>query len=530
MQFEAFYTIKSRNIQTDEVETLHTQSNLITDYGLNYFGRGSRTKTTNSDWSLGNCAIWMKDFDEPNIDLEEILIPYKSGDPALDLRTKFLHNVGNSGSSPQYSVKGFDDGLTCYVEQTRTYTFPHKYIVGDMYGIYLGCFNEFGDYTNYPRNDLRVYPWVYEANNNNSTAIKDHIFSIFSAIKFKDTLTGNNKSIPVTEIEQIFIEYTLRRYLPKYTKPKMYHMTSSMNTQHTVTVQPNWNTSTYFAPVADYNNYRSPFNKFDTYYLYSDIGVTNQVHYEDGSIENFSDYTNYFSREVLSYVNNSYKQGSRFFYDLNSANKKIKHVLVGCNMGTMRVTFDPPIEKTLERKFNLALEWNWARGDVLQISRDPLVIFNPYFDSDLSDWTLEDVTSIIRNEVNGKSSLYLSGANKTNTFSQTIDISEHILTNRRFSVIWDSAKKRSNIENLTLEYKDENDVLLHTQIIPSSSIFSEDSSEFKRSYSHFNIDAAGINGQKVTLTFKLKVGNASDDYIAVTNIQMYITNMTPIEI
>ena len=527
MNLEAFYTVKSKNLETGNIKTLHTQRNLITDYGLNYFGSGSTTKTSKSAWSLNNCAIWMQDFDEPTVQLEELIVPYKSGIPLLDIRTKFLHNVGDSGWSPQYSVYGFDDGLTCYSEQTRTYTFPHKYIVGDMYGIYLGCFDEFGDYAYFPQNDPRVYPWTYQANSNSSTYTKDHVFSIFSAIKFKDPVTKLPKSIPVAEIEQIFIEYTLRRYLPKYTKPKVYKMTSSMNTEHTVTVQPKWDTSTYFNPTQDVNNYRSPFAKFDTYYQYMDV-PTNQVHYSDGTSESFYDHTSNFSRSVLPYKNNSYRQGCRYYYDLNAANKKIKNITVGCNMGTMHVTFDPPIEKTIERKFNFALEWNWATGDVLQISRDPLAVSNSMFDIDLSDWILEEPTGIIRNELNAVPALYLSGVNKTNTFSQDIDLSEHILTNRRLTILWDSAKKGSSVQELLLEYKDENDLVIHTQNV--TNIFSEDSLTFKRSYSQFMIDALAVTGQKVNVKFKLKTGAPADSFIAVNNIQMYITNMTPIEV
>ena len=527
MKLEAFYTVKSKNLETGEVETLHTQSNLITDYGLNYFGDGSKTKTSQSDWNLDSCGIWLQDFPEPTVQLEELLVPYRSGAPGLDVRTKFRHNVNNSGSSPSYSVYGFDDGLVCYSEQTRTYTFPHKYIVGDMYGIYLGCFNEYGEYDYYPQNDPRVYPWVYTPNNNSSTYISDYVFSIFSAIKFKDPVTDLPKSIPVAEIEQIFIEYTLRRYLPKYTKPKVYQMTSSMNTEHTVTVQPRWNSSSYYSPTQDVNNWRSPFAKFDTYYQYMDV-PTNQVHYSDGSVEDFYDHTNYFSSSVLPYKNNSYRQGCRYYYDLNAANKKIKHIMVGCNMGSMHVTFDPPIEKTIERKFNLALEWNWATGDVLQISRDPLAVSNNMFDIDLSDWILEEPTSIIRNELNTIPALYLSGVNKTNTFSQDIDLSEHILTNRRLTILWDSAKKGSSVQELILEYKDENDLVIHTQKV--TDIFSEESLSFKRSYSQFMIDALAVTGQKVNVKFKLKTRAPADSFIAINNIQMYITNMTPIEV
>ena len=65
------YEIQILRHETGELETVHEQDNLITDYGLNFFGIGSKTITTKTDWELNRCAVWLKDFPDPTTSLTE---------------------------------------------------------------------------------------------------------------------------------------------------------------------------------------------------------------------------------------------------------------------------------------------------------------------------------------------------------------------------------------------------------------------------------------------------------------------------
>ena len=96
------------------------------------------------------------------------------------------------------------------------------------------------------RKDLRMYPWDYDSGSSEYRYVYDHVFSIFSAIQFKNE-DGEPKTIPVTEIEQIFIKYTIRKYFPKYSPPKTFTITTSVGTTHDVIVRANWGDREYIS-------------------------------------------------------------------------------------------------------------------------------------------------------------------------------------------------------------------------------------------------------------------------------------------
>lgn len=525
MTLEAYYTLETRNIETGEVKVVHTQKNLITDYGLNYFGSGSKTTTANQNWTLNDCGVWLKDFPEPSIELAELKIPYRTGIETMENRTKFLHNVGNSGSSPSYGTSHYDDGQVCYMEETRTYTFPHKYLVGDMYGVYLGCFQQYGDSSYIKRDSLGTYPWLYNPKSTGHDYVYDHVFSVFSAIKFKDA-SGLSKSIPITEIEQLFIRYTLRRYLPKYAAPKKYSMTTSLGTSHEVTVEPRWWISNY-AGTTNSSNYYSPFRSYTNSRTYSELGYESVV-----SFEGSGTYSNYDNVGVFGYVKDSLKQASRFSYDLNDANGKIKHIDVSSNMGTMRVSFNPPVVKNNERKFNFVLEWTWGREEDLYINRDEIVLVNPNFETDLTGWTTQEGTLLVQNEISGKPTVYLSGTNKTEVISQELPLDSLLtLEDKRLSLTWEMASKNALIGDIMLEYKKPSeeelapDELVHAQTI--TGIMNNSSLELSKHYTHFRIPVEALGATKVEVKIKMRT-NTSDPFLALTNIQSFISNMTPV--
>ena len=526
MSYQAIYEVCKKNTETGEISVVHTQKNLITDYGLNYFGNGAKTKTTNSNWTLNQCGVWLKDFADPTVELEELYIPYASGADDVDIRTKFLHNVNNNPWSPQYGVTRYDDGKECYLEQTYTYTFPHKYVVGDMYGIYLGCMNATGDYVRYPKNSLRVYPWEYDSNSNSYIYVYDHVFSIFSAIKFKDE-DGQNTTIQIEEIEQLFIKYTLRQYLPKYTSPKEYEMTTSMGTTHRVIVEPTWWDERYHNGGNDNNNYRGPFtgytNNYNTLY-----GSELTLFYTDGGSDNYNDYSSYnnYDSYIRPYEDYTYKQATSYYLDLDTANKPIERIYLNNSMGKVRLTFDPPIDKTNERKFNLTFEWGWGRTEDLYVNRGEVVVRNNNFEIDLSEWDLTENSELIYQNLNDKSSVYLSGISKTESISQVLDLTPFILENRRLTVAYESASYYGDLSSFTLEYMNELDEVIHTQDITSLS--DENTEAFSKLYKHFNIPEEAYTAQKVNLKLNLETGNRDNSYIAVTNIEVLITNMTPI--
>lgn len=59
----------------------------------------------------------------------------------------------------------------------------------------------------------------WSPNDNNYQNIYDHVYSIFSAIKLKNP-DGSQKIIKVNKLDQLYIRYTLRKYMPKYVSAK----------------------------------------------------------------------------------------------------------------------------------------------------------------------------------------------------------------------------------------------------------------------------------------------------------------------
>lgn len=520
---QAKYEVWSKNTETGEEILKHTQSNLITNYGLNYFGSGSRTKTTNSDWSLNNCGIWLKEFPTPSKELVELSVPYASGAGDLDVRTKFKHNV-DQGPWLEGPVRYFDDGEVAYREETLVYPFRHKYIVGDMYGIYLGCFNSTGNQGYYMRKDPRMYPWEYNSGSSDYRYVYDHVFSIFSAIQFKDE-NGEPKTIPVTEIEQIFIKYTIRKYFPKYSPPKTFTITTSVGTSHNVILRANWGDREYIS--REYStNYRRATQKFSPAYsdssqTWSDITLTAP----DGTSSNYRDnYNNDYSYQVKPYITDSYKQSVNYFFNLNAFNKPIKTIQAANSMGAIVLEIDPPIEKTNEKTLNFTLEWGWGREEDIIVNFSNLVLKNPKFEIDLSDWNLINPDNIVRNTVDNYTALFFSGASKTSSLSQTIELNNANLQNRRIHFKWKQKNSGASIKSIKIEYIDADGGVLDTQTLTDMKDLYY--STFTNTYSIANISTRGLQAQSLKITYDLASNSSTSAYLAITDLKILLSNMT----
>lgn len=519
---QAKYEVWSKNTETGEELLKHTQSNLITDYGLNYFGSGSRTKTTNSDWGLNSCGIWLKEFPTPSKDLTELFVPYASGANDLDVRTKFKHNV-DQGPSLEGPVRYFDDGEIAYREETLVYPFRHKYIVGDMYGIYLGCFNSTGNQGYYLRKDLRMYPWDYDPNSSEYRYVYDHVFSIFSAIQFKNE-DGEPKTIPVTDIEQIFIKYTIRKYFPKYSPPKTFKITTSVGTSHDVIVRANWGDREYISREHNTNSRRATQRFSPEYYDSSQTWSVITLTSSDGTSTNYTNGSGDFSYQVKPYVNNSYKQSTQYFFNLNAFNKPIKTIQAGNSMGAIVLEITPPIEKTNEKTLNFALEWGWGREEDIIVNFLNLVLKNPKFEIDLSDWNLINPDNIVRNTLDNYTTLFFSGASKTSSLSQTVELSNTSLQNKRIHFKWKQKNSGASIKGIKIEYIDADGGVLDTQILTDMKDLYY--STFTNTYSIANVSTKGLQAQSLKITYDLASNSSTSAYLAITDLEILLSNMT----
>ena len=516
---EGKYTVVSKNTLTG-VETIkHEQVNLITDYGLNYFGENSKTKTTNSNWELEDCGVWLEDFAEPSVLLEELPLTYLTGTLEEPFRNHFVYNYNTTPTLT--NNRTFDDGTSCYIESTMMYTFNQGALVGDMFGVYLGCSNPYGTSSHIKYNDKRVYPWYYNPKSTSGgTSIQDHAFSIFSALKFKDD-SGVNTSIPVTSIEQIFIRYTLRRYLPKYVAPRVFNFETDAGTSHVCTIEPRYWDPNYNGSY--YSNSRSAFTKFRSFNAEnsSSIGV-----FGGGSSTSASSGTTGFYSGNYAYVNNSYRQGTSYSMSIEFFNKPIEYIDFYNTMGSVRAVFTPPIPKDNTLSTSFQLYWGWGREEDLITNFEDISVINPNFEEDLSGWDIGIDSPLIHFIQREKPSLSLRIPNKNVTFSQTLDISDTILEDRRITCKFKLEGVTANLASITLEFLTNEDEVLSTTVLGTSnmSVGSLNSPLFVQK----NIPVEAITAQKIKATFKLSTNSGAGSYISITDIEFILNNITAI--
>lgn len=520
------YTVMSRNTLTGEETIKHEQNNLITDYGLNYFADGSRTKTANASWELNHCGVWLKEFEEPSVLLEELPLKYLTGLLDSDIRTHFVYNHNTTPTS-EYTDVTYDDGETCYVESTYTYTFSQGAIVGDMHGVYLGCANQYGPngYINY--NDGRMYPWLYGQNKSGATYIYDHAFSIFSAIKFKDE-EGLNTVIPVVPVEQIFIKYTLRRYLPKYVPPRKFNFSTEAGTSHVCTIEPtywdaNYNGSYYGGNYGDTSR-RSAFSKFRTHNSESYNAV--YIHSPDGSSTTAINGTSNISISHRGYTNYSYKQDASYYMNIHFYNKPIDYINFYNTMGSVRATFVPPLPKDNTLATTFVLGWGWGREEDLVTNFEDVSVVNGNFETDLSGWTLEEDSPLIRYVQRDKPSVSLRTRNKQATISQVLDVSQTIIEDRRITCKFKLEGNVANLATIGFIYLSDEDVVLATDVVNTASkpIADNRVPQFVKRV----VPKEAITAQKIKLVLTLSTTNSDSAYISVSDIEVILNNVSPI--
>lgn len=521
------YTVMSRNTLTGEETVKHEQENLITDYGLNYFAEGSRTKTANASWELKDCGVWLKEFPEPSVLLEELPLKYLTGLLDSDIRTHFVYNHNTTPTSAYSDVK-YDDGEVCYTEATLTYTFNQGAIVGDMHGVYLGCVDAYGPngYINY--NDGRMYPWLYNKNSGGATYIYDHAFSIFSAIKFKDA-EGLNTVIPVVPVEQIFIKYTLRRYLPKYVPPRKFNFTTEAGTSHVCTIEPRYWDANYNGSYYDNYNYgdgtkRSAFSKFRTHN--SETSQAVGIYTTDSSGTTATNGTGNISITTKGYTNYSYKQDVTYYLNIHYYNKPIKFIDFYNTMGSVRATFEPPLPKdnTLATTFDLG--WGWGREEDLVTNFERVTVVNKDFETNLTGWTLEESSPLIHYVQSTVPSVSLRAKNKQAKISQVLDVSQTIIENRRVTCKFKLEGVSASLANITFTYLTTEDVVLATDVVNTSTTAITNIKTPQ--YIQRNVPVEAITAQKIKVTLNLSTNNSDSSYISVAGIDVLLNNVTAI--
>lgn len=515
------YAVVSKNIITGEEVVKHTQDNLITDYGMNYFGDGSKTKTANQAWSLKDCGVWLKDFADPTEKLEELRLDYLTGLLQNDIRTKFVYDH-NSTPVESNNVL-YDDGKVCYIETTNTYTFDQGAIVGDMYGAYIGCVDDYGTqaYINY--NDQRMYPWLYSPNRTGATYIYDRVFSIFSALKFRDA-SGAPKVIPVEPIEQIFIKYTLRRYLPKYVAPKVFNFETEAGTTHSCKIEPTYWDNNYNGFWSS-SSYRNAFSKFKTTYADKYEGVT--VYNVAGTGSSYPQNNNNMGISVQTYIPYSYKQNIVYNLGIECYNQPIAKIDFYNSMGAMRATFTPPVPKNNTLATTFTLGWGWGREEDLITNFTEIPFINSDFNTDLSDWSLSETSPLIHYTEHEKSVVSLRVKNTIETLSQTLDVSSQILENRRITVQYKTEGSFSTLFNIVLTYLDSEDSVLIQDIVSTSSDNISNINDVK--FIQKDVPLLGITAQKIKVTFTLKTNNTENAFISLTDLRFLLNNVTPIK-
>lgn len=521
---EGRYEIYGYNPSTGEEHLKHTQNNLITDYGLNYFGSGAKTKTSNSDWNINDCGVWLRDFPEPTVLLEEFPLKYLTAPLDEDFRTHFVYNHNRSPSTVDH--KRFDDGENCYIETTIRYSFDQGAISGDMFGAYIGTANSYGSsaYINY--RDPRMYPWLYNPKSTGATSIYDHAFSVFSALKFKNE-EGESISIPVDPIEQIFINYTVRKYLPKYAAPKKFTFTTKQGTIHECKVKPrdwdsNYNGSSRSWSSYGYDSARTAFRKFSPNYSETSSGF---VVY-DGNGSSISDSNSNIWMSVRGYVPYSFTQGVGYGLNIHAFNKPIAYADFYNTMGSVRAYFDPPIPKDNTLATSFSMSWGWGREEDLVLGFDKISLTNPNFSEDLTGWSVEDPSNIVPLTENGFSVASLRTRNTSETISQEIDLSSKILENRRITIKYRAVGSRASVQSIVLDYKDVEGVVLGASTIDCSknSISNIENTLFEKCI----IPEEYFTAQTIEMKINLSTENSADAYISITGLEFLINDMSEI--
>lgn len=514
------YTVVSKNTETGEESIKHEQNNLITDYGMNYFAQGSRTTTANAEWSVKDCGVWLKDFPDPSVTQVELPLDYVTGLLQNDIRTKFVFNYGNNPSESGNIT--FDDGKVCYIETTYTYTFDQGAIVGDMYGAYIGCADTYGTQTYINYSDPRMYPWMYDLKRSGGTYIYDHCFSIFSALKFKDA-AGLPILLSVAPIEQIFIRYTLRRYLPKYVPPKVFNFETEAGTSHKCIIEPTYWDEDYNGYWSTYSS-RNAFTKFKT--TYADKYQSLTLYNPSGGSYSYPHNNDTISITVLPYTNYSYKQNIRYSFGINNYNQAIAKIDFFNSMGAMRATFTPPVPKNNTLATSFEMGWGWGREEDLITNFRSILFVNPNFATDLTGWVIPEVTSLINYTQNGKTAISLRTKNKTEVISQTLNLSAEILENRRVTLQYQTEGNLASLFSIKLDYLDSEGVSLATDTIDTSKEVITDINLTK--YLQRDVPVAAITAQSVIVSYTLKTNNTDSAFISLTGTRMLLNNLTPI--
>lgn len=513
----AKYKIISLDTTTGIESLKHEQSNLITNYGMNYFANGSKTKTTKSDWSLNNCGVWLKDIENPTKLLEELPLLYATDDTSQDFRTTFIFN--DDTSPTLISNVRFDDGKECYIESTYEYKFRQGVIKGSVYGVYLGCANSYGPGAYLKDSNNKMYPWYYNPAGTDSHWVYDHIFSIFSAIKFKNE-EGLETPITVEPIEQIFIRYTLRKYLPKYISPKTFEFTTDAGTSHTCKVEPRY-FDTEFNGSYYSSNERNAFTKFSGYTEnYNRAIVISPTNETLGNTSN----SDRFYVSDAAYVNNSYKQSTNYTLNISGFNRPIKYMDYFNSMGSVRATFTPPIPKdnTLETYFNMS--WSWGDKEDLKVDFIPLIVYNDNFETDLLGWDLDDASSLIWYEEEDTKGISLRVKNKIQNLSQTHDTSLLTLTNARITTQFKLKGNLGRLSNVKHEFLDEEGLVLATVTKATNNLAVN--SFNNNLYTHVEVPVEGSLAKEIRTTFTLVTDNTDNSYITLTGIKISLSNMT----
>ena len=514
------YTVMSRNSETGEEVVRHVQDNLITDYGMNYFGSDAKTKTANAEWSLKDCGVWLKDFPDPTIQLEELRLDYLTGLLETEIRTKFVYNYNRN---PYESGNiTFDDGKVCYIETTYTYAFDQGAIVGDMYGAYIGCVDNYGTQAYINHSDPRMYPWLYAPNKVGATYIYDQVFSIFSALKFKDA-EGLPKFLPVQPIEQIFINYTLRRYLPKYVPPKVFNFETEAGTSHICKIEPTYWDTDYYGYWNTYS-YRNAFTKFKTSYAdkYQSLTLYNPA----GAGVSYPHTNDYMGISAVPYIPYSYKQNIIYSLSISCYNQPISKIDFYNSMGAMRATFTPPIPKDNTLATSFTMGWGWGRQEDLITNFVPIYLTNPKFTPDLTGWTIPEITSLITYNQREQTSVSLRVKDKVESLSQVLDVSQQILEDRRVTVQYKSEGNLASLDSIELEYLTAEDVSLVKDLVDTSGNNVSDNTYTK--FIQRDVPVAGITAQKIKITLTLKTTNSDNAFISVTDVRLLLNNITPI--
>lgn len=522
---EGHYEIYGYNPSTGEEHLKHTQNNLITDYGLNYFGSGAKTKTSNSDWNVNDCGVWLRDFPDPTTLLEELPLKYLTAPLDEDFRTHFVYNHNRDPSTVNH--KRFDDGETCYIETTLRYSFDQGAIDGDMFGAYIGTADSYGSNAYIKYSDPRMYPWKFNPDSTGSTYIYDHAFSIFSALKFKNE-EGESISIPVDPIEQIFINYTVRKYLPKYVAPKKFTFTTKQGTIHECKVKPrdwdsNYNGSRRSWDRYDYDSARTAFIKFRPNYSETKRGFV----VDDGDGSSDSEWNNSsIGMSVRGYVPYSYTQEVGYSLNIHAFNKPIAHADFYNSMGSVRAYFDPPIPKDNTLATSFSMSWEWGRGEDLVLGFDKISLTNPNFSEDLTGWVDEETSNIVPFTEGDYSVASLRSSNTSGIISQEIDLSSKILENRRITIKYRAVGSKASVQSIELDYKDVDGAVLGSSTIDCSknSISNIENTLFEK----HNIPEEYFTAQTIEMKINLSTDNSEDAYISITGLEFLINDMTEI--